>query len=69
MRPAPAIVGRMRVFVFDDACGPCTRAAAFLRRRAGAGAAGTDAAGASDGAGPWATVREPWPWATARARG
>lgn len=51
MRPAPAIVGRMRVFVFDDACGPCTRAAAFLRRRAGAGAVGTDAAGASDGAG------------------
>ena len=34
-----AILGRMRVFVFDDACGPCTRAAAFLRRRAGAGAA------------------------------
>lgn len=34
-----AILGRMRVFVFDDACGPCTRAAAFLHRRTGAGAA------------------------------
>lgn len=34
-----AILGRMRVFVFDDACGPCTRAAAFLHRRSGAGAA------------------------------
>lgn len=57
----------MRVFVFDDACGPCTRAAAFLRRRTGAGAAGTgtdasDGTGAGAGAGlivlPFSRVRE-----------